>query len=601
MWLVPLLCSIGLATTVGGAVAAELRMKAARESLLREYPKALLRDGGKGTWSIAGQSMRSAETPALAAQEWLERHALAFGIEAATLVKESQRTSGALNVHRYRQAIGGVPVDGSLVHVLTTSSAPSRVIAVSGTTIEVPAGGFPKVRISGTEALRSIESNKEWAGFARWSEPELAIAHLDPDPVQAWRFSGKSQAGDHRTFYVDAATGKLVVARQNWRDAISVSGQVSGNRTPRMYPDNANNPPSTTVLPDVKVILQVGGPPDSYVFSAANGLYSIGDASGSSGMIVGQLVGPSVSVTFNGSLYSLEIPVTSSSSNVPIRINNVPEEFATSMVNAHYHVTGAHDFYAALQPNFNDIDQVLDTRVNGTGACNAFFFPSQCSAGPDLCYDNGDCIGQGTCTPEFLGFLRAGTDPFNNTCPNASYSSIISHEYGHFVHWKLGIFGLTEADAAFDEGFGDTFSIIRHDDPVIAREFLSGADGRNIDTADVQWPCTIIPYEPHACGQLLAGVWWDTKKQLQSALGSSTGLATARELFGEWSQITVGPDNHQAAGPNTLVEVLTVDDDDADFCTLTPHWEEICKGFEEHSIECPLADTNENDTNDDCE
>ena len=41
-----------------------------------------------------------------------------------------------------------------------------------------------------------------------------------------------------------------------------------------------------------------------------------------------------------------------------------------------------------------------------------------------------------------------------------------------------------------------------------------------------------------------------------------------------------------SAHPLTVIEILTVDDDDGDIFNGTPHFIEICTAFELHSIPC---------------
>src|SRR5262249_15628720 len=152
---------------------------------------------------------------------------------------------------------------------------------------------------------------------------------------------------------------------------------------------------------------------------------------------------------------------------------------------------------------------------------------------------------------------------------------------------------------AFGEGHADAFLMLINDYPAFGREYLYDAsqsislDARS-DPTDVsincQYPITSGSSaacwgggDGHANGQLLSGIWWDLRKNLGSALGQDAGLATTQLLFIAWTLITAGgEDDHNAASPDTLIEVLTVDDNDATLANGTPHSDSICAAFGSH-------------------
>jgi hypothetical protein len=174
-----------------------------------------------------------------------------------------------------------------------------------------------------------------------------------------------------------------------------------------------------------------------------------------------------------------------------------------------------------------------------------------------------------------LNFFRSGE------CVNSAYSTVVSHEYGHFILDRLGL-----RQEAFGEGFGDCVAILLYDDPVVGRDFFSlGGHVRDIELANKQYPCFS---QIHSCGQVLAGVWWDIKLEMQALLGGEVGLEAARQLFTDWAMMTIGvTTGKNSATPLTAIEVLTVDDDDGDISNGTPHFDEICAGFAAHNIGCP--------------
>ena len=106
-----------------------------------------------------------------------------------------------------------------------------------------------------------------------------------------------------------------------------------------------------------------------------------------------------------------------------------------------------------------------------------------------------------------LNFYRAG-----DGCANSAFASVIAHEYGHFIVDRHGL-----EQGAFGEGYGDTMAVLVYDNPKFGPDFFGpGTLGRDIENADVQYPCSGVP---HICGQLLAGVWWDFRLLLEDSIG----------------------------------------------------------------------------------
>jgi hypothetical protein len=236
-----------------------------------------------------------------------------------------------------------------------------------------------------------------------------------------------------------------------------------------------------------------------------------------------------------------------------LQFNGVPGEFTTAHVNAAIHTNLTHDFFKHYQPDFTRLDLPVTANVNLTMlTCNAFFTPVGLS----------------------INFVVA-----DHRCVNTSYSSVVKHEYGHLVVNQLRL-----AQGAFGEGFADAVAILMHDDPIIGHDFFGpGTFVRHIEQANEQYPCS---GEIHVCGQVLAGVWWDLKTNLQAQYGQATGLELARRLFTEWSMITLGGRLRNSAHPGTAAEVLAVDDDDADLSNGTPNQAAICSAFHAHNLPC---------------
>ena len=159
---------------------------------------------------------------------------------------------------------------------------------------------------------------------------------------------------------------------------------------------------------------------------------------------------------------------------------------------------------------------------------------------------------------------------------------MIAHEFGHFVLFKRHI-----TQAAFGEGFGDATAMLLYNTPIIGEHFyLSGGAVRNPEAANLQYPCS---GDIHYCGQVLAGIWWDIKKNFVQRYGQATGLEKTRQLQVDWTLITAGGLWPNSAIPRTAIEVLTMDDDNGFLGDGTPNMNQICSAFHAHGIECPAV------------
>src|SRR5262249_35012989 len=153
------------------------------------------------------------------------------------------------------------------------------------------------------------------------------------------------------------------------------------------------------------------------------------------------------------------------------------------------------NYYYDRDGSFTGIDHQLPANTAVAGTCNAFF--------------NGTSIN----------FYNAG-----GGCVNTAYSTVIAHEYGHYVVNQLGL-----AQNSFGEGFGDTGAMLLYNTGVVGADFNGPGTNpvRNPPLANIQYPCS---GEIHYCGQVLAGCWWNVKVNL--------GLAATQNLQVAWALIT---------------------------------------------------------------
>lgn len=538
----------------GSSIAQASKIVSPRHALQERYATArVLIDPDVG--SVAFGPMTAAATSEQAAQQFIVENAAALGTEQPRLrlLRAGALGSGQLSVFSYQQLLAGLPVEYSAVR-LAARRGPigSRIVYAAGHMAQVPVGGFPRIRISAGSALASVQHSRRYRGLPLWTAPEMVVIVVDTprgrESVRAWKFTGHDpdpSAAAARTFFVDVSAGRLVYERDEILNA-QVSGSVHGMGSPDTFPDTPLHPSVEYTLEDLALTDGIGGSTLTDEF----GEFVIDTTAGS---LTATLAGPWVRVRNTpGSDLTATIVVTPLAPN-GILLNSAPQEFMTSQVNAFLGTVATRNFYGRYQPDFDGLDRQIEAFVNASGECNAFF----------------------NAAIKTINFFRAGQ------CVNTAYSSVVSHEYGHFVVDQLGL-----RQGSFGEGFGDILAMLIYDDPIVGRDFFApDRPVRDPVAAEKQYPCF---GGVHDCGQVLSGVWWGIKEGLQDALGEDDGLELARQLFTDWSLLTVGIRfGRNSATPLTAVEVLTVDDDDDSIANGTPNRERICDAFAAHGIGCP--------------
>lgn len=524
--------------------------------LRSRFPGVQVRMADDGATTIFGRRMTTAATPDKAAALFLDEFRDAFGVPDPELRLEWQADlgSGKGTVFAYRQFIDGLPVEHGIARVFVSVQSRNAVIYAAGR-LTAPRG-FEPGQVSGESARTRMRSLPDHAQLSRWSEPELVIYAGEREigsrtPMRAWKITATTDRADEPhavSFYVNAATGRLLFARNEIYHGVPISGHVSGLATPGVLPDNASNPPLQTPLADLFLTLDL----ENIGTTNSDGNFSI-DGDGSEIALSARLVGPFAEVRDTGSQPPLLTQSVAPPGPADFLFNVSPTESTTAQVNAFLYTNRTREFYTRYQPDFLELDRVVTANVNMTTlSCNAFFTPIGLS----------------------INFFAA-----DDRCVNTAFSSVIIHEYGHFIVNQLRL-----AQGSFGEGFADTVAILMQDDPIVGHDFFGpGTFVRDTVGANEQYPCRS---ENHVCGQVLAGIWWDIKENLQSSLGNEQGLETARQLFTDWSLITLGGRFKNSAHPGTPSEVLTTDDDDGDLANGTPHFEEICSAFAAHGISC---------------
>lgn len=542
----------------GIASAADGPLPAATQDLLRAYPAARVAvDDGRVT-AIYGAPMVEAPAPDAAVDQWLANHKDALGVADLDLrpMRANLVGLGQSTVYAHQQFIDNVPVEYGFSRILVRNGPTSQVVYVGARLATPPAAGFAPDTVTADQAVASVQNLPAYANLTFWSQPQLVIYYGEGDgvlvtPVRAWKFYGRIPELDRLesyAFYVNAANGNLVFVRDEIYHT-DVVGNVSGNASPGVLPDVSYNLPTVQPLENLTVQIQGG----NSALTDEAGDYTVPNGGTSQVTVDADLVGPWVTVNNNaGAELHLESSVTPPGP-ADFVFNSAPSGSNTSQVNGYIHTNLIHDFYKDRQPDYTGLDTAIPCNVNINLTCNAGFDPFAVT----------------------INFYQTG-----GGCVNSAYSSVVAHEYGHFIVHAHNL-----AQGSFGEGLGDSAAILLYDDPIVARDFFGpGQPIRDIVGANQQYPCSA---EIHTCGQVLAGVWWDTKLNMQDVYGDELGLELTQQLFTDWMEITTGGSGNDSAHPGTAIEVLTADDDDGNIDNGSPNYDFICDAFAAHNIDCP--------------
>ncbi len=227
-------------------------------------------------------------------------------------------------------------------------------------------------------------------------------------------------------------------------------------------------------------------------------------------------------------------------------------------ISAYHNTNTIHDYMKGLMPNFTGLDNPIEVNTGleqGQG-CNAVYNPRENS----------------------INFFED-----NDQCPSfAKVADVVYHEYGHAIN---SVFyeenGSTFRNGALGEGYADVWGMLPPDDPVIGKGITNGPGNRVIRRYDRNpkvYPQDITG-EVHDDGEIIAGAFWDMKKNLDSLdqmaqLFAATYQALPNAMEGNEGQLY----------RDILLEVLTANDDDNDLSNGTPDQDAITSAFARHGI-----------------
>lgn len=549
-------------------------LPAASQLLLQMHPGTMAGVFDGRVVAFYGAPLATGASVEQAVESFWVFHRDAFGVDGLqTQVTRSHAFGADSQVLAYQQFIEGLPVEYAVGHVVARGGAQPAVVWAAMNCVSDPPDGFAPISMSGEQALSAIRALPEYSDLTIWSEPQLVVyageieawglgAERFGPPVRAWRFRGETEINESVataafTFFVDAAIGRLVQVRNDILN-FDINGVVTAKVSPIPLPDRPVNPPTAVPIADILVTLNTVPPQTTY--TGPTGAFSF-VYNGPSGVTLGTnaSAGRWQDVdTWTGTELTA-LGTWDGSSAVNLALNDTPTENSTAQANAlHYH-TQVHNFFTTRSP-WTGLNQKLRVIVNYSGGLTGTGFQ-----GSSLVY--------------------VPSDPIKNV-PNDACSSIIAHEYGHFIVNQLGL-----SQAAFGEGFGDSVAVLFTDHSCFAPDFVDGAPtclrqyAAGGDSANRKYPCDGPSI--YDCGAVLAGLWWDLRNEFVAAYGSVIGLERVRQLFVEWAIMTNGGVGMNAAHRLTLREILVVNagGDDPD---TAPDRALICAAALKHGLALDL-------------
>ncbi|MFG0285153.1 MAG: hypothetical protein ACF8R7_12085 [Phycisphaerales bacterium JB039] len=628
---------------------AQTSASAARAVALREkYPDVRVYYPWRTPWGgaeqVTGARMGAAATARGAIGAWLDEYGAIFGPSAPefAITNESELADGRIVV-RFEQRIGEEAVGESHGRaVLAEGPAGWAVVYARCAALNVPPGGVARPLITAGEAkaIAATESRAARTGLPlTWSEPRRLIASNPEaeDPREArpmWATIGADIEWriDPVQVVVDGLTGAVVRESPILARAFpppAVSGTVSGTVLTGLDPYETQLACSsfstqTQTIPRFRVELadEPGGAAVATTYTNNSGGYAFYGVSPPQDAVVRfvpdhqyfrlgvvesavYLPGPVLDVEW-GPIAGVEAAVPGVGSTVNYAYENnrgfgVDVEYEIGDMSAWLTVEQTRLFYKSeLNPNqfYSGLDDddlwVIvneDQMSELSGIDKTAYFWDRDLVWLEFTFD----------APVIVASAEGYSSTIGRDMPNLAYSTVVSHEYGHFAldeAFGINIRG-ANGNSGLHEGYAELPAILHHETDIIGAAGLGCIDSstpkhvRDWTEIESEWTsaqnCQPVPYRR---AQLLVLVW----RSIRDAIG----VAATSELFVEWSFLATPEPSprycyreglsqydswDQSAREATLIEVLTADDTDNDITNGTPNEMDICAAFAAYGIE----------------
>ncbi|MCG8409619.1 MAG: hypothetical protein MI923_30805 [Phycisphaerales bacterium] len=557
---------------------ARLKREFAESAFLYEHPEAKLYKLSERTTRIYGKAFSYGESAVAAAERFCHVHSDVFGVGPDELRPASRLMDGRhtqpvmyqpetgtykFTLVCYTQHKEDIPVFRADLRLLARNEAGSPVVLASSALRDLAGleiGAAMQNELAKPEFIRTCFAACKEAplnaspDLLNFTEPRVVIwAGVDDmvvEPKLALEFIadnfGPNSASNNKQLYVtDLQTGEILYQESR---VFHVDGNVSGVATEGIGTDECE-PESSMALPYIEVT------------SGANSTFA--DENGNFSIVAD---GPTVDASLNGQWFDalnfLGAEVTASESaatpvNFLFNAANTDEQ-VRAQVNGYLEANRVRDFVAQFNPSyptFTDTDiPVTVNRTDGFCPANAWYSPNDFDSPTG--YSINFCVS-------------------NGGDPNTAWSSVVHHEFGHHIVEAGG-----SGQGQYGEGMGDVMSTLILDSNLLGLGFFGdcGSSLRNADNS-LEYPCS---GSIHFCGQVISGCVWDTRNELVI-----TNPGNYIEILGNLMVNSVLLHTGTLITPQITIDVLTLDDDNADLTDGTPHCMEICTGFAAHNMDCP--------------
>jgi len=309
---------------------------------------------------------------------------------------------------------------------------------------------------------------------------------------------------------------------------------------------------------------EVDGPSPAQTFSDASGTYTLMN-SVAGPITVSSLMGGQYFDVVNmaGTVETLTSTVTPPATANFLHNTANTDPLVLAQVNGYANANEIRSFLLEYLPTYPVISTQTNFPVNvNLSSAQSFLCPG------NAFYDSA------TQTINFC----LGTTQYTNT----SFASVAHHEYGHHIVQMAG-----SGQDEYGEGMSDAIAVLQSGQHGLAFGFFLNQCTTALRDAqnNCQYSatsCSSCGSEAHACGQLIAGIVWDIRQAL-----AATNPTTYADIVNKLVLSSILLHSGTAINPQIAVDMLTLDDDDANLDNGTPHYNEICSGFSAHGISCP--------------
>ncbi|MDH7514879.1 MAG: hypothetical protein QHI48_03230, partial [Bacteroidota bacterium] len=337
---------------------------------------------------------------------------------------------------------------------------------------------------------------------------------------------------------VDAHNGELL--RRVNRVTTGIGGTVTTSVKTQSY-----SQPTANVVPNT----------DQYVTVASVNTVtdSLGNyTSSGSGTVTMKFEGPYCKISRQDGTNSSITQTVANNQTYNVQWNNTNSTAAERT--AFHTVNRSRRYIVDMDPAITSLNYQVLTKVNLPQVCNANF----------------DGTG--------LNFYTSGTVS-QGTCPKAAEMvDVIMHEYGHLVNKYVYVqFGKSSGmtNAALNEGLADANAALQLDNSEMGVGFFGpNTVLRSLNNTN-RYPKDIVG-ESHTDGMIMGGALWDMRVNIGLALASHHTHYARRGK----------PDDSNTGKAFTkyFLEILKVDDNDANLSNGTPHSSGIVAAFAKHGI-----------------